>query len=157
MKQTIFLGYILWQLFFVKVYGTYYVISQHKHFVHYTSIFRRKCSVPSVAVSCRSLMSCCGIFRYTIIIMIFTAILFPVLSRSKSWVCGLHWLGLQIRISPGIWMSLFCECCVLSGKGSCVGLGTLLESFIQCGVYETIACRLTIFDLLPPLKILGCL
>ena len=115
---------------FVTIYGTYYVISQHKHFVHYTSIFRSKCSVPSLAVSYRSLMSCCGIFQYTILIMIFTALLIPVPSRSKSWVCGLHFLGMQIRFSPGTWMSLSCECCVLSGRGTCVGLVTPLDSVI---------------------------
>jgi hypothetical protein len=31
-------------------------------------------------------------------------------------------LGLQVRIPPVIWMSLSCECCVLSGRGLCVGL-----------------------------------
>jgi len=95
------------------MYVTYNAISQHKHFVHYTSTFRSKCSVPSVAVSCRTLMSCCGIFRYPIIILIFTAILIPVPSRSNSWVCGLHLLGLQIRISPGACMSVYFECCVV--------------------------------------------
>jgi hypothetical protein len=36
-------------------------------------------------------------------------------------------LGLRIRIPPGAWMSVSCECCVLSGRGLCVGLITLPE------------------------------
>jgi hypothetical protein len=30
-------------------------------------------------------------------------------------------LRLRVRISPEEWMSVSCECCVLSGKGLCVG------------------------------------
>jgi len=36
-------------------------------------------------------------------------------------------LGLWILIPPGAWMSVCCECCVLSGRGVCVGLITRLE------------------------------
>jgi hypothetical protein len=28
-------------------------------------------------------------------------------------------LGLWVRIPPGAWMSVCCECCVLSGRGLC--------------------------------------
>jgi hypothetical protein len=31
-------------------------------------------------------------------------------------------MGLLVRISPGAWMSVSCECFVLSGRGLCVGL-----------------------------------
>jgi len=48
------------------------------------------------------------------------------------------------------------ESSLLSGRGTCVGLITLLESFIDCRVYENIACRLTITDLSPQHKIFGC-
>jgi hypothetical protein len=33
-------------------------------------------------------------------------------------------LGLWIRISPRAWKSVYCECCVLSGRGGCNGLIT---------------------------------
>jgi len=33
-------------------------------------------------------------------------------------------LGLWVRILPGVWMFVCCECCVLSGIGLCVGLIT---------------------------------
>jgi hypothetical protein len=36
-------------------------------------------------------------------------------------------LGLLVRIPPRAWMSVFCECCVLWGRGLCVGLITRLE------------------------------
>jgi hypothetical protein len=36
-------------------------------------------------------------------------------------------LGLWVPIPPGAWMSVSCECCVLSGRGLCVGLITRPE------------------------------
>jgi hypothetical protein len=33
-------------------------------------------------------------------------------------------LGLGVRIPPREWMSVYCECGVLSGRGHCVGLIT---------------------------------
>ena len=36
-------------------------------------------------------------------------------------------LGLWVRITPGAWMFVSCECCVLSGRGLCVGLITRPE------------------------------
>ena len=38
-----------------------------------------------------------------------------------------RWLGLWVRITPGAWMSVSCKCCVLSGRGLCVGLITRPE------------------------------
>jgi len=36
-------------------------------------------------------------------------------------------LVLRVQIPPGEWASVCCECCVLSGKGHCVGLITRPE------------------------------
>jgi hypothetical protein len=36
-------------------------------------------------------------------------------------------MGLRVRIPPSAWRSVFCECCVLSGRGLCVGLITRPE------------------------------
>jgi hypothetical protein len=36
-------------------------------------------------------------------------------------------LGLRVRITPGSWMVVRCECCVLSGRGLCDGLITRPE------------------------------
>ena len=36
-------------------------------------------------------------------------------------------LGLWVRIPQGAWISVCCECCVLSGRGLCVGLMTRPE------------------------------
>jgi hypothetical protein len=48
---------------------------------------------------------------------------------TTKWPCGLrrgssaaHLLGSWFRIPPGAWMSVSCECCVLSGRGLCDGL-----------------------------------
>jgi len=45
----------------------------------------------------------------------------PAATRSKAWVCGL----------PGVWIYVSCECCVLSGKGLCVGLITRLKESVR--------------------------
>jgi len=37
-------------------------------------------------------------------------------------------LGLWVRIPPGAWMSVCCECCVLSGRGLCDELITRPEN-----------------------------
>ena len=36
-------------------------------------------------------------------------------------------LGLWVRIQPGAWMSVSCECCMLSGRGLCDGVITRPE------------------------------
>ena len=49
--------------------------------------------------------------------------------RSRSpWSCGLRrgtavalFVGLRFRIPPGTWMTVFSECCMLSGRGPCEG------------------------------------
>jgi hypothetical protein len=53
------------------------------------------------------------------------------LSRRSRWPRGLRrgsaaarLLGLRFRIPPGAWMSVSCDCCVLSGRGLCDGLIT---------------------------------
>jgi hypothetical protein len=53
----------------------------------------------------------------------------PVLvaTRSKAWVCGRSLAGIGVRISPPAWTFVCSECCVLSGRGLCVGPITLPE------------------------------
>ena len=51
----------------------------------------------------------------------------PVTARSKAWLGGRRLLGMWIRIPPGAWMSVCCECCVLSGRGLCDELITRPE------------------------------
>jgi hypothetical protein len=62
------------------------------------------------------------------------------LSRSQ-WPRGVrrgsaaaHLLGLWVGILPGAWMSVSCECCVLSGRGLCDGLVPRPGSPTECGV-----------------------
>jgi hypothetical protein len=50
----------------------------------------------------------------------------PVAARSKAWVCGSLVAGLAGSNSGG-GMDVSCECCVLSGRGLCVGLITRQE------------------------------
>jgi hypothetical protein len=51
--------------------------------------------------------------------------------RRSQWPCGLRrrssaarLLRLWVRLPPGAWMFVCCECCVLSGRGLCDGLIT---------------------------------
>jgi hypothetical protein len=46
----------------------------------------------------------------------------PVVVRSKAWVCGRSLAGIVGSNPTGAWMSVSCECCVLSGRGLCDGL-----------------------------------
>ena len=41
-------------------------------------------------------------------------------------------VGLWVRILPWVWMSLCCECCLLLGRGFCVGLITRPEETTEC-------------------------
>jgi len=57
-----------------------------------------------------------------------------ILKRRSQWPHGLRrrfaaarLLRLWIRIPPGAWMSVCCECCVLSGRGLCDELITRPE------------------------------
>ena len=45
-------------------------------------------------------------------------------------------LGLRVRIPPGIWLAVPCECCVLSGGDLCDGLITCPEESYQMCVSE---------------------
>jgi hypothetical protein len=65
-----------------------------------------------------------------------------LLGRSR-WPCGLKrgsatacLLGWWVRIPLGTWMSVFCEYCVLSGRGLCVGYVTGPEEPPHSGVSE---------------------
>jgi hypothetical protein len=57
----------------------------------------------------------------------------PVAARSAT----AHLLRMWIRIPPGTWMSLCCECCVMSGRGLCDELITRPEeSYLLWWVVE---------------------
>ena len=65
-------------------------------------------------------------------------------SRSQ-WPCGLRrrssaarLLRLWVRIPPGAWMLVCCECCVLSGRGLCDGLITRLEESYR--MWRVVVC-----------------
>jgi hypothetical protein len=51
----------------------------------------------------------------------------PVAVRSKAWVFARSLTRIVGSIPPGTWMSVSCECCVLSGRGLCDGLVTRPE------------------------------
>jgi hypothetical protein len=45
--------------------------------------------------------------------------------KSTTWIKGKN--GTEKKIPPGAWMSVSCECCVMSGRGLCDGLVTRPE------------------------------
>jgi hypothetical protein len=57
-----------------------------------------------------------------------------IITRQSHWPRGLRrgsaaarLLGFWVRIPLDAWMSVYCDCCVLSGRGLCVGLITFPE------------------------------
>jgi len=56
--------------------------------------------------------------------------------RSGRTVYGHSFAGTAGSNTAGAWMSVSCECCVLSGRGIWVGLITRVESPTVCGVSE---------------------
>ena len=50
----------------------------------------------------------------------------PVAARSKAWICGLPLTGI-VGTNTADGMDIYCECCVLSGRGLCDGLITRLD------------------------------
>ena len=51
----------------------------------------------------------------------------PVAARSETWVCGRSLAGVAGSNAALSWISVSFECCVLSGRGLCVGLITRPE------------------------------
>jgi hypothetical protein len=50
-------------------------------------------------------------------------------TRSKVWVCVLSLAGFVVSNPTGAWISVCCECCVLSGRGLCDELIARSEEF----------------------------
>jgi len=50
-----------------------------------------------------------------------------VAARSKAWVCGLSLAGIVGSNPAGLWICVYYESSVLSGRGLCFGLITLPE------------------------------
>ena len=77
------------------------------------------------------------------LILIFASVMY-LRSRSQ-WPRGLRrrstaarLLRLWVWIPPGAWMFVCCECCVLSGRGLCVGLLTRPEESYR--LWRVVAC-----------------
>jgi len=69
------------------------------------------------------------------------------LGLTLDWICFLqpqmvtfYWslLGWRVRIPPGEWMSLFCECCVLSGR--CLYVGQITRREKSYRVWRVCVC-----------------
>jgi len=61
----------------------------------------------------------------------FTSDKLPILRGLRHRSVAARLLGLWVQIPPGAWMSVSCECCVLSGRGLCDGLITHPEEFYR--------------------------
>jgi hypothetical protein len=66
-----------------------------------------------------------------------------VLSGRSQWPCGLRrgsvaarLLGSWVRIPPGAWMSVSCECCVIQVEVSATSWTLVQRSPTECGVSE---------------------
>jgi hypothetical protein len=76
----------------------------------------------------------------------------PVVARSASAAARL--LRLWVQIPPVAWMSVCCECCVLSGRGLCVGLITRPEESYR--MWCVVVCDLETSWMRRPWPIGGC-
>ena len=78
---------------------------------------------------------------------------FKVFQRCTIKLCRSQWprglrrrfsaarlLRLWVRIQPGVWMFVCCECCVLSGRGLCDGLITRPEESYR--LWRVVVCDL---------------
>jgi hypothetical protein len=68
-------------------------------------------------------------FQHVISLFYFLKLHWPIpeAALSKAWVSGRSIAGTVGSKPAGAWMVVSCECCVLSGRGLCVGLITSLE------------------------------
>jgi len=74
----------------------------------------------------------------------------PLAARSSA-ACLLR---LWVRIPPGAWMSVCCECCVLSGRGLCDELITRPEESYQ--LWSVVECDLATSCMRRPWPTRGC-
>ena len=63
-------------------------------------------------------------------------------------------LGLWVRIPPGAWMIVCCECCVLSGRGLCNGLVTRPDESYR--LWCVVVCDLETLWMKRPWPTAGC-
>jgi len=68
------------------------------------------------------------------IILVILVLPVPVAARSTA----ARQLRLWVRIPPGAWMFVCCECCVLSGRGLCDGLITRPEEYYR--LWRVVVC-----------------
>jgi hypothetical protein len=64
-------------------------------------------------------------------------------------------LGLRVRMPPGAWMSVCCECCLFSSRGLCVGLITCQQELYRV-IYGVSACDCEALTVRRPWPIRGC-
>jgi hypothetical protein len=57
---------------------------------------------------------------------------FTATGRSEAWVCGRLLAGIAGSNLTGSWMSVFCKCCVLSGRGLVTGRSLLQRNPTEC-------------------------
>jgi hypothetical protein len=63
-------------------------------------------------------------------------------------------LGLRVRMPPGSWMSVCCECCVLSGRGLCDELVPRPEESYR--VWCVFECNREVSKMWRPRRTRGC-
>ena len=94
--------------------------------VSFTDLLTIDYSKPCMVIQCSRMNAKLVVANYITIDMDIDSLMFFLALRRGSAATCL--LGLRVRIPPRAWMSVFCECCVLSGRDLlCVGLITRPE------------------------------
>jgi len=76
-----------------------------------------------------------------------------ILARIRRRSAAARLLRSWVRIPPGTWMFVFCECCVLSGRGLCDELITRPEESYQ--LWSVVVCDLETSRMRRPWPALG--
>ena len=90
------------------------------------------------------------IFFKVILVLLPTA----MAKRSRARVCGVRLLWLRVRIPLWAWMSVSCECCVLSHRGLCDGVIARPEE--SYWLWRAIVFYLETWKMRRPRPELGC-
>ena len=132
---TFFLGILcvclsVWQC-------TFCLLMDYKYSSPFSSVFVLHTERPIEGSKRHRINLCCCIYlSYLEIQTTYSRFHWPLGLRCGS--TAARQLRLWVRIPPGAWMSICCECCVLSGRGLCDGLITRPEK--SCRLWCVVVC-----------------
>jgi len=77
--------------------------------------------ISSSSITISSSSSSSSSIAVVIVVVLVVVVPIPLAVRSKAWVCGRSLSGIADPKPAEAWISVYCEFCVLSGRGLCDG------------------------------------